>query len=151
MEGPTDIRRAAMDLLARREHSRRELADKLALRFADRALIQQVLDRLVEERLQSDERFAEAFIHGRAQRLYGPLRIRAELRQRGLAEDHIEAAFGRAGVDWQANLQALAVAKFGRRPPADAKDQAKRLRFLQYRGFAPGQVRQLWNLADAFD
>lgn len=140
-----------MDLLARREHSRRELADKLALRFTDRALIQQVLDRLAEERLQSDERFTEAFIRGRAQRLYGPQRIRAELRQRGVAEEGIEAAFAGAAVDWQANLRELIAAKFGRRPPTDARELAKRLRFLQYRGFAPGAARQLWGEAEAFE
>lgn len=151
MEKHTDIRRVAMDLLARREHSRRELSDKLALRFADRAAIEQVVERLAEERLQSDERFAESFIHGRAQRLYGPLRIRAELRQRGLTEECLEAAFARAGIDWNANLRELALTKFGRHPPADAREQARRLRFLQYRGFAPNQVRRLWNLADAFD
>jgi regulatory protein len=149
--GASDIRRVAMDLLARREHSRQELADKLALRFADRPLIQQALDRLQQERLQSDQRFAEVFLHSRAQRLYGPLRIRAELRQRGVAEENIEAAFGQAAIEWQHNLQTLAATKFGRRPPADAKEKAKRLRFLQYRGFASGQIQRLWGAADAFE
>ncbi len=132
----TDIRRAAMDLLARREHSRRELQQKLAARFSDRVLIDNEIDKLCSERLQSDSRFAEVYLHSRAQRLYGPARIRAELRERGIAEAIIAAAFASAEIDWSANLRQLEANKYGRKPPADIKERAKRLRFLQYRGFA---------------
>lgn len=132
----TDIRRAAMDLLARREHSRRELQQKLAARFYDRVLIDNEIDKLCSERLQSDSRFAEVYLHSRAQRLYGPARIRAELRERGITEAIIAAAFASAEIDWSANLRQLEANKYGRKPAADIKERAKRLRFLQYRGFA---------------
>ncbi len=130
-----DIRRAAMDLLARREHSKRELQQKLVLRFSNRPLIENEIERLCSERLQSDARFAEVYLHSRAQRLYGPVRIKAELRERGIAEDIIAAAFAAADIDWPANLHKLETGKFGRKPPADMKEKAKRVRFLQYRGF----------------
>lgn len=132
----TDIRRVAMDLLARREHSQRELLQKLSQRFADGDLIRQVLDRLREERLQSDERFAESFLHSRANRLYGPQRIKLELRERGIDAEVIAVVFEQAGIDWRANLQKLVFDKFGRKPPQDMKEKAKRIRFLQQRGFA---------------
>lgn len=129
------IRRTAMDLLACREHSRRELQQKLALRFSDSDLIDSELDRLCSERLQSDERYAEAYLHSRAQRLYGPTRIKAELRERGIAEDIVAAVFSAAAIDWSANLRTLESKKFGLKPPADLREKAKRIRFLQYRGF----------------
>ena len=130
-----DIRRAAMDLLARREHSRRELQQKLTQRFSDNPAIGAELEKLSAERLQSDERFAEAYLYSRSQRLYGPLRIKAELRERGIADDVVTKAFRDADIDWPANLRKLEFDKFGRKPPADAREHAKRIRFLQYRGF----------------
>ena len=137
----TDIRRAAMDLLARREHSLRELHDKLIRRFGDEDLIQQELERLRDESLQSDTRFAESFIQSRAQRLYGPLRIRMELRERGINDAIIAAAMSEHAIDWRANLEKLARERFGRKPASDYNERAKRMRFLQNRGFDASQIR----------
>lgn len=134
-----------MDLLARREHSYQELQRKLCVRFADVELVRTELDRLRDERLQSDERFAEAFLHSRAQRLYGPLRIRLELRERGVAEPIIVKVMQDSEIDWQGNLQMLVRSKFGRAAPADLKEKAKRLRFLQYRGFVGEDTRTLFD------
>jgi regulatory protein len=133
-----DIRRSAMDLLARREHSYRELIQKLSLRFADSALIYQAVDRLRDERLQSDYRFAETYLYSRAQRLFGPQRIKAELRERGIADDIVATVFAESEVDWAANQVKLLRNKFGEKPPVDFSEKAKRLRFLQYRGFSGG-------------
>lgn len=130
------IRRAAMDLLARREHSKRELQQKLALRFSPQDIIDHEVERLCAECLQSDARFAEIYLNSRAQRLYGPNRIKAELRERGIADEIIVTTFLNADIDWQANLQKLKIGKFGHLPPADFKEKAKRLRFIQYRGFS---------------
>lgn len=125
-----------MDLLARREHSYRELLQKLTQRFDEPALIRSEVDRLRDENLQSDARFAESFLHSRAQRLYGPQRIRAELRERGIGDELIAATLAAADIDWSANQQKLLLNKFGAEPAVDFKDKAKRLRFLQYRGFS---------------
>lgn len=134
-----------MDLLARREHSYQELQRKLCARFADTKLVRIEIDRLRDERLQSDERFAEAYLHSRAQRLYGPLRIRIELRERGISDALIATTMQQNDIDWQANLQTLIGNKFGRAAPRDLKDKAKRLRFLQYRGFVGEDTRALFN------
>lgn len=145
----TDVRRAAMDLLARREHSLRELFEKLARRFDDEFLVHQELERLSAESLQSDARFAESYLHSRAQRLYGPLRIRMELRERGIDEAAIAAAMGAAGIDWRANLERLVRERFGRRPAVDFNERAKRMRFLHNRGFDPDQIRAAVSDADS--
>ncbi len=131
----SDIRRAAMDLLARREHSKRELRQKLLLRFSNSHLIDQEIERLCEEHLQSDSRYAEAYLYSRAQRLYGPSRIRAEMRERGIDDEIIASAFLHADIDWQANLRKLEVSKFGLKSPANLQEKARRMRFIQYRGF----------------
>lgn len=131
----TDIRRAAMDLLARREHSKRELYQKLVLRFSNHDLIDQEIARLCDENLQSDARYAEAYLHARAQRLYGPHRIKAELKERGIAAEIIAATFQQSDIDWQANLHRLEISKFGLKSPTDMPEKAKRIRFIQYRGF----------------
>lgn len=144
----SEIRRAAMDLLARREHSRRELVDKLVRRFGDTGAVAQAVERLEEEGLQSDQRFAEVFVHSRAQRLYGPLRITQELRQRGVAAPLIDAALRECGVDWLATLQQLQQNRFGRVPATEAKERARRLRFLQHRGFSVDQWRQICSEGD---
>jgi len=78
---PLDVRRAAMDLLARREHSRYEIAVKLARRFGDNPkLFEQEVVKLTDEGLQSDRRLAEAFIRARTNRGRGPVKIKMELR-----------------------------------------------------------------------
>ena len=78
-----------MNYLARREHSRRELEQKLARKEFDANEISEALDRLVEDGLLSDVRFAESFVHARRQRGSGPLKIQAELKLRGVSEASI--------------------------------------------------------------
>ena len=83
----------------------------------------------------------EAYLHSRSQRLYGPQRIKAELRERGIADEIIAVVFAEADIDWYANKQQLLQNKFGAQSATDFstidfKERAKRLRFLQYRGFS---------------
>lgn len=132
----TGVRLAAMDLLARREHSRRELRQKLRRRFRDRNLIDTVVEGLVQERLQSDSRYAQSYLRQRAERGYGPLRIRQEMRQRGIGDDDIGAAFAAGDQDWLALAARAMTRKFGDSPCADLRERARRARFLQYRGFS---------------
>lgn len=136
LETPQAIRRSAMDLLARREHSRAELSRKLRQRGAPSNLIEIELDKLEDDGLLSDERFCEAYVHARSQRGYGPARLRDELRQRGVAEGQIEAILGDSAYDWHA----LASHAFNKRFPEgraqEPNERAKQLRFMQYRGFA---------------
>ena len=138
-----DIRRAAMDLLARREHSTRELRQKLRRRFGATSLVETVLARLAEENLQSDERYAGGFIRQRAARGYGPLRIRQEMREKGLDRPAIAAAMERAEIDWRALAVEVSRKKFGAVPAGDARERARRSRFLHYRGFDAEDVREL--------
>ncbi|WP_108126817.1 regulatory protein RecX [Saccharospirillum mangrovi] len=125
----------ALNLLARREYSRAELARKLEQRFPDQPeSIADVLERLSEQGLQDDQRFAEAFFRSQLGRNRGPNRMRHEARQKGIGEA-IEAELATADVDWFDLALDAARRKLGRDDPADVKVQARLSRFLAYRGF----------------
>ncbi len=143
-ESETDAYAAAVALLARREHSVRELERKLGAKGASPEAVAAALERLIAERLQSDERYTEAYLRQRSNRGYGPLRIAAELRERGIGDGMIAAELRRAaeedGLDWYELAVAAYGKKFGGRPIDDIKERAKRQRFLQYRGFEHEQI-----------
>ena len=136
------IRHKAMDLLARREHSRLELYRKLVQRFPDDSeLLNPVLDRLAEENLQSDQRFAESYLESGAGKGYGPLRISAELQKRGIASSIIDQSFQNCAVNWQLLAYNVLRKKYSDQAESFA-ERAKRSRFLQYRGFELEQIKQ---------
>lgn len=143
---PTAVRIAAMDLLARREHSRRELRQKLLKRFQNAELVETQLDRLAEENLQSDSRYASSFLRQRICRGYGPNRIRQEMRQRGICDTEIEIAISEECPDWDALAAELYHRKFDGLPPGDLREKARRSRFMHYRGFEMDQYRRLLEL-----
>lgn len=134
-----------MDLLARREHGREELAGKLRRRFAKReiagGLIESALDDLQADGLLSDERYAESLLRQLLGKGVGPLRLRQELNQRGLSEaarSHIQPDI--EAVDWFSLAEAVYEKKFGDRSAPDDRDafqreQMRRVRFMQSRGF----------------
>lgn len=135
------IRIAAMDILTGREYSRAELAAKLNRRFDQHPDIDQVLKQLAEDGLQSDARFTEAFIRSRILRGHGMTRIQQDIRQKGIADNLFQAGVEEADVDWFELALDVARRKFGHRPAEDQRERARRLRFMQYRGFNFDQVK----------
>ena len=130
-------------MLARREHSAFELRRKLKQKDIDNAEIEETVDRLQREGLLSDERFAEAYIHMRRGKGYGPLRIALELRERGVAEsDYVDYLYA-SEHDWLSVLKAAYRKKYGNTRYHDYRDKAKRIRYLQYRGFALEMISEL--------
>lgn len=134
-------RHKAMDLLARREHSVAELRTKLRVREYPEADIELAIESLVRDSLLSDDRFAAAFVSSRVRKGQGPVRIRGELRQRGVADHLIEAHLAAADVDWLALAREVRNRKFGSESAADFREQARQSRFLQHRGFSSEQIR----------
>ncbi len=139
--GDEPARAAALRLLARREHTRRELLDKLAQRGFAEAQASPVLDALAEEGLLDESRFAEAFVRSRIQRGQGPLRIEQEMRRRGLPGALADEALAAAEVDWQAQARAVRAQRFGEQPPAGRREVQRQAQFLQRRGFTAEQAR----------
>jgi regulatory protein len=138
---PAKIRIAAMDLLTGREYSRAELATKLNKKFDNHSAIEQVLVQISDEGLQSDKRFAEAFIRSRLYRGHGLARLRQDIRQKGVADDLVAQALEDADINWFELAKDVAQRKFGDRQAADQREKAKRMRFMQYRGFNYEQIK----------
>lgn len=132
-----------MDLLARREHGRAELARKLRQRGASPEMIEPELDRLADEGLLNEARYLESFIRFRSNSGYGPTRIREELNQRGLPRGDVEQALRESEIDWSERLTDVWQRKFSGERPADPKLRAKQMRFLVYRGFSMEMVGRL--------
>jgi regulatory protein len=135
------IEHRAVHLLGRREHSAAELKRKLQQKGFVANVIDEVIARLQERDWQSDERFAEGFVRQRVEAGYGPLKIRADLQQKGIASELVAAALANSGADWTALAQERYIRRFGELAPVDEKERARRQRHLYQRGFLPDQVR----------
>jgi regulatory protein len=139
--GEPSLRERALRHLARRDHSRAELARKLA-GHGEAAEVEAVIERMAELGLQSDSRYAEAFVRSRAAR-FGSNRLRSELSRRGVDRELIDEAIAGECVESEADrARAILHSRFSA-APADAREWARQARFLQARGFAPELIRKL--------
>ena len=127
------LRSRALSFLARREHSRAELARKLAPHLEEGDDLEAVLDELAAKGWLSDARFAEQAIRSKARR-YGPVKLAHVLRSKGLDDEAIAAGFRAAGHEGEANLEAVWKSRF-RAAPNDERERGRQVRFLQGRGF----------------
>jgi regulatory protein len=136
-----EARKKAMDFLARREYGFVELQNKLTQSGYTSAAVTQALEQLRAEGLQNDARFAESFIRSRIDQGKGPTRIRADLVQRGLAAEVIDATLEATAEDWHALARQVRERKFGVGLPEAFKEKARQMRFLQYRGFEQAHIQ----------
>lgn len=132
--------------LARREYARQELQRKLQQRGFANAIIDDVLDELVTQGWQSDERWAKSLIRSRMQRGYGPLRIAAELKQQGIhAEQARQWLADYDFATWCVLCQQVQRKRFEQLPD-DPVALSKQQRFLQYRGFNHEHIQSVFAL-----
>jgi regulatory protein len=141
------LMRLALRLLAAREHAAAELRHKLAARGWSAAEVEALLAVLSERGLLSDARFVESYVRERMAKGFGPRRIRAELRERGVADDQTDRWLPADDDAWVPILTAAHDRKFGKSPPADPGELARRARFLEYRGFSSAQIGRFLDLA----
>ena len=134
-----ELRARALRLLARREHTRAELARKLAPDAASSDALKALIDQLSSREQLSDERYAEARAH-QLSRKFGALRVRRELVAKGV-EPEAAARFA-ADVEKSDLERARSILERKYRAPAtNPKERARRARFLQSRGFSPDVIR----------
>jgi regulatory protein len=138
----------ALRLLSQREHSRAELARKLAKYEEEPGTLALALDELEAKDFISETRVVQSVVHQRAPRM-GAMRVRQELQKKGIAPEAItEAVAGlkdtelaRAREVWSRRFDA---------PPLDAKERARQMRFLMARGFGGATVARVFRFdADA--
>lgn len=133
-------RSVALRLLARREHSRMELTLKLRQRKIEQGVIQRVLDDYEQEGWLSDERFADVYARQRMDLGYGPLRILAELQQRGIQRTP-ECLANVNAAEWSERALRIRERKFGIQDIRDDwPERSRQARFLSQRGYSGEQV-----------
>lgn len=135
------IRFAAMTLLAIREHSAQELYQKLNIKFKGSALIAPVITALIDDGLQSDQRFAISFTRMRARQGKGFVIVQNELKQRGISTELISSIYSVVDIDWHQLAFDVRKKKFGQIFPKNSKEKAKQIRFLIARGFSQDCVQ----------
>lgn len=133
-----ELKVRALRYLARREHSRAELARKLSPHAESPAMLEGVLDELAAKRQLSDERYADARTHW-LERKYGAAKIRQDLKAHGVAEAVVE----RVSAEGDYERAKAIVARKYRGPATTREEKAKRARFLQSRGFSYDVIRRL--------
>lgn len=133
----------ALGLLARREHSRRELQMKLRRSGYAGEEAGAAIERLGEQHYRDDERFAEALLRSRIAQGYGPLRLRVELKSHGLPDARIRALLDAAEVDWDEAAATQLRRRYGAAGTRDIAERARRAQFLLRRGFPAATVRSV--------
>ncbi|PCJ49954.1 MAG: hypothetical protein COA74_03970 [Gammaproteobacteria bacterium] len=133
------LRKSMMGLLARREHSRLELYQKMKLRDFDSELIYANLDEFKENDWQSDQRYSKMLLRSRIAKCHGPVKITMELRNKGLADEIIQTCMSQ-NINWS-DLALKALEKKYSVSPSGQNEINKRYRFLSQRGFTSEQIK----------
>ena len=136
----------ALRLLSQRDHSRKELEQKLKPHEETPGELAEALDFLAAKDFINEKRVAESVVNRRSTKL-GAARVRQELMAKGLpADDIADAVQAMRGTEFE---RALVVwrKKFGA-PPSDASERGKQVRFMVSRGFAAEVVRRVVAGAD---
>ncbi|HSG76457.1 MAG TPA: recombination regulator RecX [Burkholderiales bacterium] len=141
-----ELKARALRHLARREHSRAELARKLAPHAESPEALGQLLDALAAKKQLSDERYAEARARQLA-RKYGAARIRQDLKAKGVDEGIVE----RVSAEDEAVRATAILSRKYRAPATTAMERARRMRFLQSRGFSHDTIRRVVSSRDDDD
>lgn len=128
-----EVRDIAVRYLGRREYAIEELRLKLLQRGADSEIADQVVSDLAEENLVSDQRFTEMYVRMRIRRLFGPMKIRGELRSRGIIDKLINDAMPDGEETWFDSATRWAGKRC--RGELDYAQKAKIYRSLMNRGF----------------
>ncbi|MEM7018602.1 MAG: regulatory protein RecX [Pseudomonadota bacterium] len=135
-----DIREAAFRALTRREHSHKELAFKLTKKGFDPTEVNAVLDQMEKDNWLSDARFTQMFVQTRINQGHGPVRIRYELKQRGVSDELISLSVDNPDISWVEYARNARRKKFGDASPETPQARAKQMRFLAQRGFDGSQT-----------
>lgn len=102
-------------------------------------LVDKVLDYFVSEDLQSDSKFAAAYVRQSITKGWGPIKIGYKLRQKGVASNVIDAELNHDDDFWQEQIAELIDRKYTL-PFVSINEQSKCQRFLMSRGFITGQI-----------
>ncbi len=134
----------ALDIISRREHSQKELSDKLIKKFNIPELVDSVIHGLLEKNLLDDYRYSESYVVARKRKGFGPKKIGYELVSRGVNENTASEVIDAEGGWNEAALKAFNK-KFKAGIGEDFKEQNKQKVFLQNRGFSFQEIDSVFN------
>ncbi|WP_306519780.1 regulatory protein RecX [Rheinheimera sp.] len=136
-----ELKKIAIDLLSRRDHSRQELAQKLKQKGGLDDDIQQLLDWCCAENYQSDERYAALLVRSKINKGYGPLYLSQAAREQGINKELLTRTIETLEIDWFELALAQYQKKYQGKPVEDFQDKQKRMGYLQRRGFNGAQIQ----------
>jgi regulatory protein len=140
----TEIRESCLRLLARREHSQKELLNKLLIKGFNKDDILAVIEELALQGWQSDLRYAESYARHRIQKGFGPISVIYGLRQNGVVLTNLEDIIQQTAGSWMELLEQVYTRKYNHDTLLDRNEWAKRSRFLLHRGFSGAMVIALF-------
>jgi regulatory protein len=135
------IKQECLRLLTRREHSRLEIAQKLASKGFNEKLAAAVLNELTQKNWQDDKRFAEGYARQRQRKGFGPQRIAYELQQKGIKTEAISAITHNPEQDWLEQLEIVCRKKYPNPGEMSLEERGKCFRFLLQRGFSGDMIQ----------
>jgi len=124
----------ALDIISRREHSEKEIREKLYKKFNDHKVSELVITSLIEKGLVNDHRFAEMYIIARKRKGFGPKKIAYELLAKGVSDDISSQALNEEG-GWRIAALNAFNKKYKNGIADNFKEMNKQKIFLQNRGF----------------
>ncbi|MCK5871220.1 MAG: regulatory protein RecX [Methylococcales bacterium] len=140
----TEIKPICLRLLARREHSQKELMTKLTAKGFESLEIQTVIDTLKNQNFQSDARFAENYARARFYKGFGLRKVGYELQQHGIKNYDLQTILRENFADEYELITKVYHQKYRSQTQLLLKEQLKRQRFLQSRGFSFNLIQQLF-------
>lgn len=146
MEGiAKQIEDVCLRLLTQREHSQKELLEKLALREFARQDALPVIESLAGRGWQSDARYAESYARSRIMKGYGPARVIYELKQNGVEATKLDEIVQAVVGSWMDSLEQVYIKKYPQDKLLSRSEWAKRSRFLLQRGFSFDMINALFD------
>ena len=139
------IKESCLGLLARREHSQKELLNKLLVKGWAKDDILAVIDELILQGWQSDARYAESYARHRIHKGYGPVWIAYELRKNGVDAVNLDDIVRQTAGSWMDVLEQVYSKKYGHDAVINRNEWAKRTRFLMQRGFSGTMISALFD------
>ena len=133
----------SLDLLSRREHSIKEIKEKLSARFEHKEIIESVIVKLSDNNLVNNTRFAEAYVSARKRKGFGPKKIAFELLSKGVDESLLNKIIYEEG-DWESTAKLAFSKKFKDGPSFDTNEKLKQKSFLQNRGFRFKEIESVF-------
>jgi len=135
-----ELKKIAIDLLSRRDHSGHELQQKLIAKGGDLPSALAVIEWCRCENYQSDSRYCAMLVRSKINKGYGPAVVAQAVREQGIDRELLANTMEALDIDWFMLALTQYQKKFAGKPIADFQDKQKRMGYLQRRGFSSAHI-----------